>query len=426
MWANFLNMQGSSIAGTYFRGLPETDPQPQQPRIYTRGFYQLCTSTVLFMASFGMIMPELPAHLEAMGGAEHIGLIIGVFTLAAFISRFFSGRIADLAGRKKVMIIGTVVTAAAGFGYLVAVGVTSFLVLRFLHGFSTGFRPTGTTAMLADIIPKSRRGEALGYLGIAGNTGMAAGPVLGSYLAVEFGMDAMFIMSSVLGVLSLWITFKLPESLPNPRKVSLGDLNIFKGDIIDIKAWPAAIFLLPVAFAFGVFLTITPDFVEHLGYVYKGSFNTIMISSAIAMRVFAGRASDRYGREPLLFFGAVLLCAGMWLLSVAETKAMASVGGVVYGLSIGINMPTIFAWTADLASRGKVAMALGTMLMALEIGIGWGAIQSGLVYAGDVANISRLYAYCSWFAAISSGGLAFAWIKMNRRQGKKVDGLGGE
>ena len=60
---------------------------------------------------------------------------------------------------------------------------------------------------------------------------------IGSVLAVEFSYDAMFIASSVLGIVALLITLKLPESLPKPRKVTKEDLNIFKGGIIEKSVW---------------------------------------------------------------------------------------------------------------------------------------------------------------------------------------------
>lgn len=367
------------------------------------------------MASFGMIMPELPGFLTKLGRPDLIGWIVGLFTIGAFSSRFISGRIADSAGRRPVMLFGTWVTMIAGLGYIligwlqpelssawrgVPMVVWLFLLLRFLHGMSTGFRPTGTTAFLTDTTPLNRRGEALGYLGVAGNAGMAGGPALGSWLTVEFGYDAMFLTSSALGVLALILTLRLPESLPNSRKVRLQDLNVFSGPVLDWSSWPASMALLPVAFAFGAFLTITPDFVDSLGYVYKGSFNTIIVIASISMRLFAGKASDRLGRVPLLIIGSALLAVGMFGLALAQSQLTAALAGVVYGMSIGINMPAIFAWTADLAKPGKTALALGTMLMALEVGIGAGAVFSGHRFAGDVNAIPSLYAISGAFGLV--------------------------
>ena len=362
------------------------------------------------MASFGMIMPELPGYLDLMGAGHLLGYIIGLFTLGALMSRFFSGKIADRAGRKIVMVFGTSVTAIAGFLYVMLgavsdystgmLGVWLFLALRFFHGLSTGFRPIGSSALLTDIVPHDRRGEALGFLGVAGNAGMAGGPAIGSYLAVEWGYDSMFLASSFLGILSLLFTLKLPETLPNSRKVIWSDLNVFKGKNFDIAAWPAALSLLPVALSFGVFLTITPNFVDDLGYKYKGVFNTIIVVASILMRLFAGKASDKYGRKPLLAIGGLFLFVGMGILSIATTQLEAAVGGIVYGLSIGINMPTIFAWTTDLSPKKKIALGIGTTLVALEIGIGLGAFVSGSMFASDPSCLQDLYRFCAY-----SGGL---------------------
>ena len=378
--------------------------------LFTKTFVILCVSTVLFMASFGMIMPELPGYLDLMGAGHLLGYIIGLFTLGALMSRFFSGKIADRAGRKIVMVFGTAVTAIAGFLYVMLgavsdystgmLGVWLFLALRFFHGLSTGFRPIGSSALLTDIVPHDRRGEALGFLGVAGNAGMAGGPAIGSYLAVEWGYDSMFLASSFLGILSLLFTLKLPETLPNSRKVIWSDLNVFKGKNFDIAAWPAALSLLPVALSFGVFLTITPNFVDDLGYKYKGVFNTIIVVASILMRLFAGKASDKYGRKPLLAIGGLFLFVGMGILSIATTQIEAAVGGIVYGLSIGINMPTVFAWTTDLSPKEKIALGIGTTLVALEIGIGLGAFVSGSMFASDPSCLQDLYRFCAY-----SGGL---------------------
>ena len=394
------------------RELAGIEPGPE--RVYDRPFFLLCGGTVLFMASFGMLLPELPAHLAAMGGEAYLGGVVGMFTLAAFLARFISGRIADRAGRRKVMLVGSAVTAVAGFGYLVATTIATFMLLRFFHGLSTGFRPPGTSAMLADRVPKQRRGEALGYLGVAGNAGMATGPALGSWLTVEWGIEWMFVASALLGMASVAVTFPLEETLPEARPVNRSDFNLLDGGLIDPKAWPAALVLLPVALAFGIYLTITPDFVDHLGYVYKGSFNTIIVVSSIAMRFIAGRMSDRHGRIPVLLAGTALMTVGMVVLGSAETKGMATLGALLYGASIGINMPTVFAWTTDLAQPGKIALALGTMLMALEVGIGAGALYSGMRFQGVIGRIPELYYVGGFGTAIAAIALLPPLLKGRR------------
>ena len=394
------------------RELAGIEPGPE--RVYDRPFFLLCGGTVLFMASFGMLLPELPAHLAAMGGEAYLGGVVGMFTLAAFLARFISGRIADRAGRRKVMLVGSAVTAVAGFGYLVATTIATFMLLRFFHGLSTGFRPPGTSAMLADRVPKQRRGEALGYLGVAGNAGMATGPALGSWLTVEWGIEWMFVASALLGMASVALTFPLEETLPEARPVNRSDFNLLDGGLIDPNAWPAALVLLPVALAFGIYLTITPDFVDHLGYVYKGSFNTIIVVSSIAMRFIAGRMSDRHGRIPVLLAGTALMTVGMVVLGSAETKGMATLGALLYGASIGINMPTVFAWTTDLAQPGKIALALGTMLMALEVGIGAGALYSGMRFQGIIGRIPELYYVGGFGTAIAAIALLPPLLKGRR------------
>lgn len=99
----------------------------REPSIYTFNFILVCLSSFLFSASFNMLIPELPAYLSSLGGAQYKGLIIALFTLTAGISRPFSGKLTDKIGRVPVMAIGSLVCFVCGFLYPVLTSVAGFL-----------------------------------------------------------------------------------------------------------------------------------------------------------------------------------------------------------------------------------------------------------------------------------------------------------
>ena len=86
-------------------------------KLYTTKFFLLCLSNALFSASFSMILPELPAYITSLGGEDYKGLIIGLFTITAGLSRPFSGKLTDTIGRIPVMLIGTFVCVICSFFY---------------------------------------------------------------------------------------------------------------------------------------------------------------------------------------------------------------------------------------------------------------------------------------------------------------------
>ena len=108
------------------------------------------------MTSFNLIIPELNEFITILGGANYKGLVITLFTISAAISRPFSGKLSDTIGRKKAMTIGMLASVIVSILYPLSFSVFFFLCLRFLHGFSAGFFPTGATALLTDILPEKK------------------------------------------------------------------------------------------------------------------------------------------------------------------------------------------------------------------------------------------------------------------------------
>lgn len=361
--------------------------QEKKTSIYTLQFALLCLSSLLFSASFNMIIPELPNYLSSLGGAEHKGLIIALFTLTAGISRPFSGKLTDQWGRVPVMAIGSIVCVICGFLYPVLTTLSGFFMLRLVHGFSTGFKPTATSAYIADIIPQDRWGEALGMHGLCFSIGGAIGPAVGSFVAQNFGLNSMFFSSSVFAFLSIVIVMNMKETLQPKRQFKRQMLHISRSDILEKRAIPAGIVTLLSYSAYGVILTLIPDWSEHLGITNKGLFFTAYTLASIGIRFISGKVSDRFGRIKVMLVGLAIILLSLLLLGNGESISGLIIGACVYGIGTGILSPALNAWTIDLSLPQYRGKAMATMYIALEIGIGGGALLAGYIYRDFITRI---------------------------------------
>lgn len=374
------------------------------PSIYTLRFGLLCASSFLFSASFNMLIPELPAYLSSLGGAEYKGLIIALFTLTAGISRPFSGKLTDTVGRVPVMAVGSLVCFVCGFLYPVLGTVWGFLVLRLFHGFSTGFKPTATAAYIADVIPAHRWGEAMGIHGICFSTGMAIGPAIGSALTKSWGINGLFYTSSLFALLSIGILLNIPETQKEKQRFRFSFLKLGWHEILEPRVMPAAIVTLLGYVSYGAVLTLVPDWADHLGIANKGTFFILFTVSSLLVRFVAGKVSDRHGRVAVLKVALVLLIAALMLIGWARSVSMLLCGAFVYGLGTGLFSPASSALTADLSHPEFRGRAMATMYIALELGIGLGALIAGWVYHDQIRLVPLIF-YAS--AAVTLAGLFY-------------------
>ncbi len=364
--------------------------------------------------SFNVIIPELPAYLSSLGGEAYLGLFISLFTLAAMISRPFSGIIADKVGRIPVMIVGAVVCVLCGILYPVLSSVAGFLFVRFLHGFSTGFKPTGTTAYVADLVPVNVRGEAMGYLGFFATLGAALGNAIGSPIANQYSTIVLFYLSSVLAAGSVLVLIGMKETLKERERFGFKHLRLKKDQIFEPRVVPPFIAMILSYFPFGIILTLIPDFSTHIGFENKGLFFTYVTLASLLVRIIAGKASDRYGRVIVLKLCYAILTIGLIYLGLVDTKTKYIIAALFLGIPFGMNYPTIFAWTIDLSDEEHRGKAMATVYIALEFTIGMGAILSAFIYANNSTNF--LYAF--WTGALSSS-LAFLYLIWFDRKKKR-------
>ena len=355
-----------------------------------------------------MIVPELPSYLTSLGGGEYKGFIISLFTVTAMLSRPFSGKLADTIGRKPVMMAGATVCFICSLIYPVLTTVFGFLLLRLLHGFSTGFTPTGQTAYLSDLIPAEKRGEAMGLLGTAGTLGMAGGPAIGGLVANNFGIDFMFYCSSFFGLISILIISGIKETLKEKHPIHPSLLKVNRGDLFEPRVLIPCLVMVLSAYAYGAVFTVIPDFGEFVGIKNKGLLFTYLTVASLVVRLIGGKASDRWGRKPVLRISTVTIAIAMLVIAFAESRLQLIIGVTIYGLGQGATSPTLLAWATDLSDTKFKGRGISSLYIFMELGIGLGAFISGFIYSNESSNFFFTFTVCSALAASAFFYLIFS------------------
>lgn len=387
------------------------------------------------MISFNIILPELNQFITNLGGAKYKGLIISLFGAAALISRPFSGKLSDTIGRKKVMFFGLFVALAVTLIYPIS-GLILFLTLRFLHGFSAGFLPTGATALVTDILPENKRGIGMGIWGTFTSVGIGAGQLFAKYIVAQWGLTGLFMIAALFVVFatimiafisetldpSLIYRFKplfskddqlIDQELNEPvKRFHWGILKIGRNDIIEPHVVPAAIVMCSSAVSSGIVFAVTPDMTEDLGLSNKGWFFGYYALSTIAIRLFASRLSDIIGRRKTLIIGMTFMSISMSVLALSTDGFSSMIGSIIFGIATGISSPTLFAWTADLSPTHRRGVGAGTIFIALEGGIILGSASILLTYDNTFNSIPSVFFTGVIFAIFAIGYLI--WHLKNR------------
>jgi len=231
----------------------------------------------------------------------------------------------------------------------------------------------------------------MGIIGVAISVGTATGNALGGYIGSVFPINYVFYASAISAILSVIILAGMNETLGDKVAFNFSLLKIKKDEIIEKRVIVPAVYMALSVFSFGLVLTIMPDYSAHLGISNKGLFFAVFVLASLGVRIVAGKISDRIGRVKVLKVSSFLLAIAMVLIAFSDSLISLIGAGIVFGIAVGMNSPTVFAWSIDLAKDNKRGKALATVYIFLEIGIGLGAFISGWVYSNHTAFFERTF-----------------------------------
>ncbi|WDP91166.1 MAG: MFS transporter [Desulfobacter sp.] len=160
--------------------------------------------TPFMMSAVGVALPAIGSDFHA--GAAQLGLVEMVFILAFALIMLPAGRMADIHGRKKIFISGTLVFIAATLILGLSSGMNLFILFRFIQGTGAAMITATSVAILSSIFPPEKRGQAMGVIVGAVYIGLSAGPTLAGFMITHLGWRWIFFGALPLEISALILT----------------------------------------------------------------------------------------------------------------------------------------------------------------------------------------------------------------------------
>ncbi len=363
----------------------------------------LFVTGLLFWTSIAVLLPTLPAYLDAIEiNQQQIGLIIGAFAVGLLASRPILGRLADRRGRKFVLLIGTAVAAIAPLGYLTVTSIPLLMFIRAFHGISIAAFTTAYSALVVDLAPPKQRGEIIGLMSLTNPVGVALGPAIGGYLQVTGKYQEIFWISIIGGAIACLSASRLREPRMEITAPLVGDFESKRVEpqVPNPSTWkiltnPAlsipALVLFLIGFPFGAIHAFMPLYIQtsHIDF-NPGLFYTIAAIASFSARSVIGGRSDRYGRG--IFIAGSLCCytAAIACLATATSETSFILGAMLEGLGSGTLIPMTVALLADRSAPQQRGQVLSVCITGLDLGVAiaapvFGSLAPTLGYPGIFA-----------------------------------------
>lgn len=355
-------------------------------------------------------------------GYAFVGTISGGFLIASGLVAIYMGHLSDKYGRRRMMIIGCLVGAAAllslivanGFTQLLPFAVTTAISLTTL-GIAHGTYTASTLAYGGDLAEKHQTmGKAYGLVDGAEFAGYAFGPALGTTVAfLTNSRTAVFEMSTVMLLISagLAVVF-MPEIRPasgaaapmiigashddhedegsragaHNHSASWGDyVNAFRTPIVGV----ALLTTLVGAIGFSAFFSFVPLYalrleglVPQFKYLF-GYFASIMAITGVLFMVPLGHYEDRTERRmPYLVAGLIGASASLSIVFFFPPSLVSFIiAAVAYGLSIGAVRVSQLVILAEASHPSNRAAIMGTNHALEHVGYGLAAFLIGTFIA---------------------------------------------
>ena len=353
---------------------------PEQETLLTRPVVLLTIISFAALFGFQLLLSVVPLYAdEAGGGSWGAGFATAAFMLSTVLTQVQMPRVLDRFGYRLVLAIGLLFLGLPAFFYAVTQTLVTILVITLLRGVGFGIATVVFAALMVELAPPRRRGEALGLLGVTLALPAIFCTALGLWLAERFGSGTVFLLGAIAPLLGIAAIFGV-RSVPTPRQ---GGAERIAGFFTGLGRGPLLrVFLVFAATttAAGVIVTFLPLAVTSGSAVFSaaGALLVLGIASA-AGRWWAGRFGDR--RDARLLLPPGLLAVALGMVALPSGGVLLVCGAALFGIGFGLLQNATLVLIMGRVSESEYGLGSTVWNVAFDAGTGLGAFLFGFVIA---------------------------------------------
>lgn len=347
----------------------------------------LMINMFIAVASFGIIIPILPAYLKSIGqGGTAAGLMIAIFAGAQLVMSPIAGKWADKYGRRIMIIAGLSGLALSMFVFYLSDSVSILYASRIIGGVGAALLIPAIFAYVADITTMEQRAKGNSLISASMSLGIVIGPGIGGFLA-DFGLKIPLLISAIVGVFAvIFSMFVLKES---KALESVGPQNKPEPMVKEIvQSFKKPYFIplvitLVMSFGLMAYESVLGLFVDNEFGASPQDIAWMVTATGIVSVIVQLFAVDivvrRFGEANVLKIFLGITAFGFFLSIVASSYTFFFVITMIIFLSTSILRPVLTTLISKLAGQEQ-GFAMGMNNAYMSIGNVLGPLLAGLLY----------------------------------------------
>jgi MFS family permease len=396
---------------------------------WRRNMYVCLFGSFTNITAMTVLLPFLPIYVEQLGVKTHAaivewsGVAYGIAFLGAGVMAPIWGKMADLHGRKLILMRASLAMAICMSLIGVAENIWQLVALRLLAGVLGGYA-SGAVVLVATQTPKDRAGWALGVLSTGGLAGTLLGPLIGGVLPGLIGLrETFFLTGGAIFMAFLATCFFIHEdrglTSKGARRATTGAWSMIPDRRPVIAMLITAMLLMLANMSIEPIITVYVGQLVPEGQVVFTS-GLVMAASAVGSVLAAsrlGRLADRIGPWNVIV-GCLAVCAMLLVPQAFVSNRWELIGlRFLMGISLAGLLPAIAATIRHNVPSGATGTILGYSTSAQYAGQVIGPLAGGFI--GGHSGMRSVFLGTS---VIMLGGAVFNWIVSRRAVPAPVTG----